>query len=332
MRKLAACLMLVLAALAVASCRPYSGSSPFNRPLPANPKLLANSQGIVDRLDGWGPVQQLRVGQADTEEDYFHPLYSGGPKDPLYTVHCVRWTDACEVEGARVRIPAAARAAGGADGHMAVLQPDGWEYDFWQVRSKPAGGGTLVVSHGGRTRADGDGLGSDATAAEFGLAAGVIGGPEMNAGRIDHALFVHARCTSGRSVYPAAPGTTGAVCSEAGQSDTNAPPLGARLWLNLSDGQINALPVPPWKKTILRALHQYGGYVGDTTGGRVSWGIQAVSGSTYTSFGWKDPWVTFAQRAGVERWDGLYYFDVDSGVDWTRYLEVVDPCVAQRTC
>ena len=109
--------------------------------------------------------------------------------------------------------------AGGADGHMAVLQPDGWEYDFWQVQSKPAAGGTLVVSHGGRTRTNGDGLGSDATAAEFGLAAGIVGGDEMTAGHIDHALFVNARCTSGHSVYPAAPGPP-AACAPTPASRT----------------------------------------------------------------------------------------------------------------
>jgi hypothetical protein len=328
MRKLAVCVALSLAATVLASCRPYGDASPFNRPLPASPKLLSNSDQIVERLDGWGRVQQLEVGQADTRADYFHPLYAAGPRDPLYTVHCLRWTSSCEVEGMRVRIPSAARPAGGADGHLAVLDPDGWEYDFWQVRSKPAGGGTLEVSHGGRTRFDGDGLESDATAAEFGLAAGVIGANEMEARRIDHALFVHVRCTSGRSVYPAAAGTTGSVCSDG----TNAPPLGARLWLSLTDAQIDALPVPAWKKTILHALHRYGAYVGDTTGGSASWGVQAVSGSSFTSYGGQDPWVQFARKAGADHWDGLWYFDVDGGVDWRRYLEVVDPCTARGAC
>jgi hypothetical protein len=328
MRKLIPCVALLLAALALASCRPYSTNSPFNLQVPSNPKVLSNSNGIVERLDGWGPVQQLEAGQADTSHDYFHPVYWAGRGDPVYTVHCLRWTSSCEVEGHSLRIPRGARPASGPDAHMAVIEPDGWEYDFWQVRDKPDGGGTLVVSHGGRTRYRGDGLESDATAAEFGLAAGVIGGEEMQLGLIDHALFVHARCTSGVSVYPAAPGTTGTVCSDR----TNAPPLGARLWLSMTDSQISALPVPAWKKTILRALHRYGGYIGDTTGGRVSWGIQALSGSSYTSFGRADPWVGYARRAGVERWDGLYFFDVDAGVNWARYLKVIDPCTARGSC
>lgn len=328
MRKLILCVALPIAALALVSCRPYASDSPFNRPLPSSPKLLSNSAGIAQRLDGWGPVQQLEVGQADTTADYFHPVYVARASDPEYTVHCLLWTSSCEVEGHKVRIPSAARPAGGDDAHLAVIQRGGWEYDFWQVHDRPAGGGTLTVSHGGRTRIDGDGLGSDATAAEFGLAAGVIQGEEMELGHIDHALFVHARCTSGQSVYPAAPGTTGSVCSDT----ANAPPLGARLWLDMSGAEIAALPVPAWKKTILRALHRYGGYVGDTTGGRVSWGIQALSGSSFTSYGKPDPWVLYANQVGIERWDGLFYFDVDGGVDWARHLKVVDPCTARGSC
>ncbi|MBA2629447.1 MAG: hypothetical protein H0U84_00295 [Thermoleophilaceae bacterium] len=327
MRKLAVPIVL-LCAMSVIGCRPYGQDSPFNRPVPGSPKLLSNSGAIVDRLDGWGPVQQLRAGHADTSGDYFHPVYVPSAKDPVYTVRCERWTSSCEVEGHRVRIPSKARPAGGADGHLAAVQPDGWEYDFWQVRSKPANGGTLVVSHGGRTRYRGDGLGSDATAAEFGLAAGVISGEEMKLGRIDHALFMHVRCTSGTSVYPATPGTTGSICSDRG----NAPPLGAHVWLDMSEAQIAALRVPTWKKTILRALHRYGAYVGDTTGGSVSWGLQGLSGSSYTSFGRTDPWVDVARSAGLERWRGSFYFDMDSGVDWRRHLKVVHPCVANRTC
>jgi hypothetical protein len=328
MRKITVGVALLSAALALVSCRPYGPDSPFNRPVPSNPKLLPNSSAMVDRLEGWGPVQQLMVGGADTPSDYFHPIYAARKSDPVYTIHCLRWTSACEIEGHKVRIPSAARPAGGADGHMAVLQRDWWEYDFWQVKDRPAGGGTLLVSHGGRTKIDGDGLGSDATAAEFGLAAGLIRGDQLAAGEINHALFVHVRCTSGRSVYPAAPGTTGSVCSDT----TNAPPLGARLWLAMSNAQIAALAVPEWKKTVLRALHRYGGYVGDTTGGHVSWGLQTISGSTYTSFGEADPMVGLAHRLKLGKWSGKYYLDVDSGVEWSRYLRVLDPCVGQVSC
>jgi hypothetical protein len=58
----------------------------------------------------------------------------------------------------------------------------------------------------------------------------------------------------------------------------------------------------------------------------------ATDCASYTSFGRADPWVDYARRAGVERWDGLYFFDVDAGVDWARYLKVIDPCTARASC
>ena len=311
--------------------RPYSDASPFNQEIPANPRLhpeLRPDRREDDEL-GQGP-SDITAGVADTGSDWSHPLLNAKPTDPVYTVHCTRSWGACEVEGMQVHIPSAARAAGGGDGHMAVIDAaEGWEYDFWQVVSKPAGGGTVTVNWGGRTRIgtpDADGLGSDATAAHFGLAAGIIRGPEMQAGVIRHAIFMVAKCDSGEKVFPAE--GVGSKCSD-GAAD--APAEGARLQLALNDGEIQALPVPAWKKTILAAMAHYGLFVGDTGGS--PWDIWAESGSSYTSFGAPDPWVSFAKSAGVpESGGGRYYFDVASDVDWASHLRVIDPCVTEQTC
>ena len=312
--------------------RPYGAASPFNRPIGADPPLRSDSAAIVARLTGWGAPQQLLAGHAGTADDYFHPVYYARNEDPQFTVHCTVATRGCAVEGLKVRIPDAAKAAGGEDGHLAVVdQASGWEYDFWQVRSKPAGGGTLTVSHGGRTRIDGDGLGSNATAAWFGLAAGIIRPAELAAGVIPHALFAPVKCTAGVSVYPAHPGTTANACDDFGLSNVAAPPLGARFQLAMTDAEIAALGVPAWKQAILRALAHYGMIVGDTNGGHAAWGLQGESGSSWASFGLADPWDALAAGAGLRAWNGMYAFDIGSGVDWTR-LRVVDPCVSQGTC
>ena len=313
--------------------RPYAETSPFNREVPANPRLLSNSTAIVDRLVGWGDVQDLTAGHSESNGDWWHPIYYAQPGDPLYTVKCTRWVSSCEVHGDLVPIPAKAKPASAGDGHMTVIdQTSGVEYDFWQVHSKPAGGGTLEISHGGKTLIGGDGLGSNATAAHFGLAAGIIRGEEMLAGEINHALFSQIKCSSGEAVYPAAPGTSAAPCTTFGLSNKDAPPLGSRLWLAMSEAQINALAVPPWKKTILRAMANYGVIIGDTMNGNSSWGIQAESGASYTSFGAKDPWDTVGEQAGAPPYSGGFVFDVDKGIDWGRYLRVLDPCVSKGTC
>jgi hypothetical protein len=316
--------------------RPYAGSSPFNL-LASGVSVHPDSAAIVQRVLSWNsqnPVGNLLAGLADTAQDYAHPTFYAQPSDPIFTLHATGGSPS--IEGMRIPVPDAARPAGGSDHHMAIVTPDGWEYDLWNVTSKPQGGGTLVFELGGRTRIDGNGLDSYGTAARFGNLAGVIRAQELAAGHIDHALFITVRCTStstgfgydtrpapggGQSayVYPASHG--GSSCSSA--DDVGAPPMGARFQLAMSDAQIQALAVPVWKKTILTALAHYGGYVGDTGG--PGFAFQFESGTTYTSFGVTDPLVTFAKANNVPTYNGSYVFNMANGVDWARYLRVLVP-------
>jgi hypothetical protein len=319
-----------------ASWRPYGGLSPFNL-LAAGAVVHPDSAAIVERVLSWNaqnPVGNLLAGLADTSQDYAHPTFYAQPSDPVFTLHATGGSPS--IEGMRIPVPDAARPAGGSDHHMAIVTPDGWEYDLWNVTSKPQGGGTLVFELGGRTRIDGNGLDSYGTAARFGNLAGVIRAQELVAGHIDHALFITVRCTStstgfgydtrpapggGQSayVYPASHG--GSSCSSA--DNAGAPPMGARFQLAMSDAQIQALSVPVWKKTILTALAHYGGYVGDTGG--PGFAFQFESGTTYTSFGVTDPLVTFAKANNLPTYNGSYVFNMTTGVDWTRYLQVLTP-------
>lgn len=307
--------------------RPYGASSPFNQTfaeLQAQGRVrpLSNSSQIVGQLMDWGGPIGMNTG------DWQHPIYFSRPTDPVFTIHCTEQWGTCDVEGAQVRIPAQARPAGGTDKHLAVIdQQTGWEYDFWNVQKDgPVGqGGVLNISWGGKTRIDGNGLGTNATAAHFGLAAGIVRGEELKAGRIEHALFLAVRCTNGSSVWPSAPNGTGAPCSSTYRG--SAPPMGALVRLEMTDAQIDALPVPAWKKPILKALARYGSYIGDTTGNPAMW-WQFQAGESYTSFGYEDPVARFArdnQAQGGISYDPTYddwHFDIKSGVDWRQYLRV----------
>jgi hypothetical protein len=87
--------------------------------------------------------------------------------------------------------------------------------------------------------------------------------------------------------------------------------------------------MPDWKKAILRAMAEYGMYVGDTGG---TWALKEEGGIAYTSFGEPDRWVEFAKREGIP-YDGRYWvFDIRSGVDWRGRLRMIDPCEAEGTC
>jgi hypothetical protein len=307
--------------------RPYSSRSPFNRLIPSKPRLLPDSAAVVRRMTGWGDPYIVPAGLADTSRDWNHPTYYSRPGDPVFKLNCTRW---CHqgIDGDRIHIPDRARPAAGGDGHMTVVDQDGkWEYSFWQVTSKSKGGGTMTFEEGGRGRVNGSGLGYGPTAAQFGTLAGIVRGPELLAGRINHALFLTVDCSNGRAVYPAG-NNPGAACSET----DSAPPMGARLQLAMSDAQIDSLSMPAWKTAILRALARYGAYVGDTGGS--PWDIAVESGSTYTSFGVEDPLVKLGRRGGadIDADGGVYHLNIGRGVDWGRYLRVVDPCVTRRSC
>jgi hypothetical protein len=99
----------------------------------------------------------------------------------------------------------------------------------------------------------------------------------------------------------------------------------------MTPAQIDALDVPAYRKTVLRAMARYGMYVADTGG---SWGIVTESALVTTSFGLDDRWLSFAQSVGAPYWapDQRYAIHIRDGVDWGRYLRVIDPCVTERTC
>ena len=322
--------------------RPYGNASPFNRALHADPKISRRSQRIVRGTLRSKEVQTFLVGHPHrSTSDFGHPVYYSRATDPRYTIRCARWVSSCEVHGMHVRIPRNALPAGGSDGHMAVIDAvSGWEYDFWEVRTTPLPllGGTVHVGHGGRTRwgvGGADGLGSNATAAHFGLSAGVIRAEEwedaaLRNGPIRHALFAGVSCTNGRSVYPAAPGTSGTVCS---QGRREAPPLGTRYQLKMTNDQIDALGAPPWKNAILKTLAHYGMVVGDTFGGtRHAFGLVAESDTQYTALGHSGRFAELGREWGAPTYNGAYAFDIRSGVGWRKNLRVVRPCVSRGSC
>jgi len=314
------------------SWRPYADTSPFNTRV-LNPTVRSDSAAIVNRTLGYtapaplGPAP-LTV-DVDRCSDWQHPRYHAKATDPQYRVSLIEnW--GTSTEGHVIRIPAGARPAMGVnnpcanswDGHMAIVQPDGWEYDFWQVRTLntvPGGIGEIRAQFGGRLRIDGDGRGGGSTAPNFGLLAGRIRSEELINRDIPHALFMTVRCSNGTNVYPALGGGAGSRCADT----TGAPPLGARFWLNYTDAEINALPVAEWKRTILRAFARYGAYFGDTGG--PGFGLMLESPETYRRLGQADPLAAWAAgQPEMVLSNGKHTMRLeDPDIDWAGRLKVI---------
>lgn len=207
------------------------------------------------------------------------------------------------------------------DRHLTVIdQAKGIEYDLWQVRTSPipSGGGVLDISWGGYARFfDGDGRArqpdpsgrfGDGTAAGFADLAGRLRIEELVGPQpINHALFITVPCHDGTFVEPANKPASHDCTKEKLPDGTplskeNAPPLGARLRLNMTPQEIDALPIPDWKRKIVRAMRDYGAFVGDT-GNNFYFSIEMESGNQYTSMGAPtNRWTNFAEANKTNGW------------------------------
>ncbi|NMO17538.1 hypothetical protein HPC49_09970 [Pyxidicoccus fallax] len=350
-----------------ATWRPYGPTSPFNMAVFENPPLMANSPKIIERLLGDlsknNQISNLWI-PADGLSGW--PTYYGTSTDPTYNIRC-GWntaTSQCSVGNMPGRAPAGARIQGNdgsanADRHLTFIdQVSGIEYDLFEVVTNPlpAGGGDIQVSWAGYTMAmtgDGRALGNgEGNAAKVGNLAGRIRIEELKAAvennsYIDHALSVSVNCTSARSVYPARPENSGRACSalKIPLSNDDAPPMGARLWLDMSYTEIDQLPIPTWKKVILRTLKMYGAIINDT-GSDFYFTLQTESGNQYTSMEANDAWLDFASNLFAQNtpdWSkdpaGNYtgkFQELNNNINWTTTvwsrLKVLDPCVSTGNC
>lgn len=302
--------------------RPYADTSPFNTLVPSSPTISAKSRDVVANITSLGPARL--VVDESREWDYSHPRYHAKATDPLYTLQITQsWIG--NTNGHTIRIPDKARGAGWrstttpTDRHFAVVQPDGWEYDFHKVTQ--IGLGVIRANFGSRLRIDGAGRGGGSTVANFGLLAGMIRSEELIAGNIRHALFCTVRNSDGTNVYPALTQGSGSAAPLADRYKW--PPLGARFQLAYTDAEIDNLPIPAYRKTIVRAMAEYGCYFGDTGG--PGFALMLESPETYRSFGQQDPLVSWAASNNIPLDNGKYRLDVRTGVDWAGRLRLVAP-------
>lgn len=324
---------------------------------------MATSDAIVRRVIGLdtpiapGATQPANV-VAYTSHTGGWPTYYASVGDPTFRVVCHEFGGGCSVADAAITLhaPAGATIQGGCgadaswDRHLTVVdQTSGWEYDLWHVSTcpLPAAGGTIDVGWGGRARIDGDGIdtpGGNGMASGTANLAGRIRVEELAAGRIEHALNIVIDCDDGTHVPPAT--ADDKVCVDT----TNAPPMGARFQLDMTAAEIDALPAPAWKKTILHAMAEYGMFFGDT-GSSFFFDVQTEDGSMYTALGAaSDPWLDFALANGWEYYEDPalgaadpfkgyvgHWHDGDDGIAswrtqvWSR-LRVLDPCVSTGAC
>lgn len=334
--------------------RPYSNESAINTPLPANPRLAANSAAVVANIigtDGQGAGDGTVGALWPTTPgfgDYGKPYFFNAPTDPEYDIVCTRepgvWIGCPEgVYGQKVRIPTHAQPANGTDGHMIIIdQASGYIWDFLEVQPRSPTGGEIRAGTVGKARVDSTGhYPRDVTCANavcIGLLAGIIRQQELASGSIDHALFAVIDCShlsygSDGRTFPANPDNQDPGCPN------SIIPQGGWFQLNLTEAQIDALSgISGWQKTILKAMSKYGMFVGDE-GSNHSFEFQVEAAPTYT--GRTNPWIAWAEHERTLPNHHIvgdatdFYLDFGAGLPpsfWAANLRLIDPCVIERTC
>ncbi|HEU0025290.1 MAG TPA: hypothetical protein VFQ12_11690 [Thermoleophilaceae bacterium] len=235
--------------------RLYSERSPFNRRIPARPRLDRDSARMIAGLGR----SVLEGGATLAWRQYTVPLFMASRNTPRRRVRLTAsWRPRRALAG--VPLPRNAAPDPSEDGHLAVIdRSTGCEYDFWRFRRR---GRRWQASWGNAISARGSGIyprGYSARGSGFALMAGVVLPAELERGRIDHALLLSYPYTRARG--PVRPATE----SDGRTRGRGAIPEGARLQLDPSV-DLDALGLSGYERTIARALQVYGAYVGDTAG------------------------------------------------------------------
>lgn len=261
------------------------------------------------------------------------------------------------------------------DAHMIIIDENAkWEYDLWQVQSTSSwqqvqsnglvvkgldpAGGKIDFSWGGRIRLSDDGTAvnrtagdplDDANAAHWGETADRVRAEELKAGVIKHALWLNIPCVSADpAVFPADPVGKASPCSSKVTTELGLHPLGTRFWLDMTPAEIDALTVPNWKKVFLRALANYGGFVGDTNanstwlfyieteGGNMYSSLSDANGQPYPDLWWQlaqnNQWEPYQPPGGAPpELVGKLYQAAGDNTDWAHTiwpkLRVLNACL-----
>jgi hypothetical protein len=322
---------------------PFSGASKWNTKIPGGAAVAAESAAVIAWLTGLANSPTNRqLGTGGTSSDSDKPIFYTAAGDPLIRVKCTSrppngtYTAAADIpvvarkaakaHNRLIRIPALAVPAPGSDGHM-VVQSANQLVELFRTDIKAFGEGRRTCISAGLFDLAGDGTPTDfvaATASGCSAAAGPIRLNELEAGEIKHAIAITVKEVR-RKLFRApangcaTPMSTGA---EGDAEDLKRPITGSRLQLNYTQGEIQALGVPAWKKVILEAMRVYGMIIVDTGGN--TWAPLFESGTADTAHGQPDRWIAWAKAQGIAKEEGFYPIPLRAGVDWAGKLRVVE--------
>ena len=297
--------------------RPFNASSPWNTPIAANPALEADSQALVNAFRSSSPYgEHLDVNIAR----FSIPLYQATTSTALQSVAAGLGGDGWGGGGpgavGSMPIPPGATPDDSSDAHMAVLSADRTkEYGCFNMNFNRSRAGAWYADLCATSDLTGSGVRPAATVANpwyaahgaracgYPLVAGLIRADEIRAGRIDHALvFAYPALRRNRFMAPAS--TNSNVGADYGI------PCGGRIQFDPSI-DVTQLGLSPAGVTIMRALQQYGAYVGDYSGALSMYADNSPDARAYWSSGVLDTYE-LRDKIDMSKFRVIKYNTVDT--------------------
>lgn len=265
----------------------------------ADPQSAAMVASVYTQVGGFamGQIQQRQPGTAGTSGIAGSwPVFWSSTNDPVYSFSCDGVGQLCP---SSLQMPPFTRGAGTTDHHAVIIEPNNVECLFEQFNDGGSGTGTFNPLWGQTAvSAKGGGCTSSLTmyanggvcttcrgmATHMPIQPGLLDPQEIINGSINHAIAVAVYCPSSAFYWPAA--------ASDGPCPTG-PAEGERLWLNLTDAQINALGRCSWEATLLHQMHHYGLIITDTSGGPQPWNYYSYDDMTQMVWGGAGNWTAF---------------------------------------
>jgi hypothetical protein len=222
------------------------------------------------------------------------PLYQANAGTPLQSVATnlggEGWGQGGPGAVGQMPIPPGATPDDSSDAHMSVITADRTkEYGCWAMNFNVARAGAWFAQLCATSDLTGNGVRPPATVANpwwtahgaracgFPLVAGLIRADEIRAGRIDHALvFAYPALRKNRFTPPAS--------TNSSDGADYGIPCGGRIQFDPSI-DVTKLGLSPAGVTIMRALQQYGAYVGDYSGALSMYADNSPDARAYWSSG-----------------------------------------------
>ena len=210
------------------------------------------------RIDGLpvNPMSATWMSKMNSASTKLHPDFGRSPYGfPLSyvtkstPVHALRFTYGAQSDKVKYPFTKTTPIEQGSDRHALMINTSTCTlYELFNAHwndGKPwAGSGAVFHLGSNALRPDGW---TSADAAGLPIVPGLVRWPEVESGSIHHAIRFTAVCTSQAHLWPAR--------HDAGSSDTDCPPMGARFRLKAS---FDVSSFSPNAQVILRAMQQYG--------------------------------------------------------------------------